>query len=139
MCGRDEETRTALETLAKVDSLPLTAIGFTPKVPEILSIADLFVTKPGPGSADEAAFMGVPTLVDGTSEPLFWEAPVLTMTEGQGLGLVARSEGEIVRKATVILNRKWSIPPVPYRFPDTLRQCIHEVCPKANLPVTKEA
>lgn len=50
-----------------------TFFGFTPLIPELMSISSLLITKSGGISICEALYMNLPSLFDATSEVLVWE------------------------------------------------------------------
>lgn len=50
-----------------------TFFGFTPLIPELMSISSLLITKSGGISICEALYMNLPSLFDATSEVLIWE------------------------------------------------------------------
>lgn len=51
-----------------VDILP-----FVEDIGSLFALADLLITKPGPGTINEAFSMKLPILIDGTGVPIFWE------------------------------------------------------------------
>lgn len=72
--GRDEARRQELNLVPLHSSNSMQVIGFTDKIAELMAIADLIVTKPGPGTIHEAITMGkAPILIDHTIPPVFWE------------------------------------------------------------------
>lgn len=83
LCGRNDAVADRIGSL----DLPYPAhvMGFTDRVPEYLSVSDLFVGKPGPGSVSEATALGVPVLLD-RSLALPQEAAVLRHVLDEGLG-----------------------------------------------------
>jgi 1,2-diacylglycerol 3-beta-galactosyltransferase len=63
VCGRNETLRTKLEDLAPSLPTPMTVLGFTDKIPELMRAADLLVTKAGPGTLAEANAAQLPVVV----------------------------------------------------------------------------
>jgi UDP-N-acetylglucosamine:LPS N-acetylglucosamine transferase len=63
VCGRNETLRSKLEDLAPALPTPMTIMGFTDKVPELMRAADLLVTKAGPGTLAEANAAQLPVVV----------------------------------------------------------------------------
>lgn len=71
--GANTKQRSVLE---KVNFGPLvskTVLGFTDLIPQLMAISTLLITKSGGISISEAIYMNLPTLMDATSEVLFWE------------------------------------------------------------------
>jgi 1,2-diacylglycerol 3-beta-galactosyltransferase len=63
VCGRNEAMRARLEETAATLPTPVTALGFTDRVPELFRAADLLVSKAGPGAIAEADAAQVPIVV----------------------------------------------------------------------------
>jgi 1,2-diacylglycerol 3-beta-galactosyltransferase len=63
VCGRNEAMRAKLEETAKGLPTPVTALGFTDRVPELFRAADLLVSKAGPGAIAEADAARLPIVV----------------------------------------------------------------------------
>ncbi|MDK3017292.1 glycosyltransferase [Pseudodonghicola flavimaris] len=83
LCGRNAALAAEIDAL----DLPYPAhvLGFTDRVPHYLSVSDVFIGKPGPGSVSEALALGVPVLLD-RSLALPQEAAVLRHVLDKGLG-----------------------------------------------------
>lgn len=63
VCGRNETLKTKLEEMAGALAMPMTILGFTNKIPELMRAADLLVTKAGPGTLAEANAAQLPVVV----------------------------------------------------------------------------
>ena len=63
VCGRNDALRTKLEDLSRTLAVPMTVLGFTDKIPELMRSADLLVTKAGPGTLAEANAAQIPVVV----------------------------------------------------------------------------
>ncbi len=63
VCGRNETLRAKIEDLAPSLPTPMTILGFTDKVPELMRAADLLVTKAGPGTLAEANAAQLPVVI----------------------------------------------------------------------------
>lgn len=75
--------------LRKVDLHPtntMTVMEFTDKIPELMTLADLIITKPGTTSITESMFMRLPILVDCTTPVLDWEQANIDMVVKYGIG-----------------------------------------------------
>ncbi len=63
----------------KINKIPLpktmsiTPLGFTKKIPELMVISDVFITKPGGLSTAEGIYAGIPLILDRTMPQLLWE------------------------------------------------------------------
>lgn len=63
VCGRNETLKAKLEEMAGALAMPMTILGFTNKIPELMRAADLLVTKAGPGTLAEANAAKLPVVV----------------------------------------------------------------------------
>ena len=63
VCGRNETLKAKLEEMASTLAMPMTILGFTNKIPELMRAADLLVTKAGPGTLAEANAAQLPVVV----------------------------------------------------------------------------
>ena len=63
VCGRNDALRAKIEELAGSLPTPMTVLGFTDKIPELMRAADLLVTKAGPGTLAEANAAHLPVVV----------------------------------------------------------------------------
>ena len=83
--------------LAKLKRLSgnITAMPFTEKMDELFSMADLIITKPGPGTINEVLSVKVPLLVDRTRTPLFWEQVNIDWVVDLKVGGVVKSFDEL--------------------------------------------
>lgn len=84
--GRNEDLREELEDLPLHPSNSLTAIGYTDQIADLMSISDVIITKPGPGTINEAIAMKLPILIDNTGISLFWERANVDMVLNYGIG-----------------------------------------------------
>ncbi|MDQ2872181.1 MAG: hypothetical protein M3R35_03515 [Candidatus Eremiobacteraeota bacterium] len=63
VCGRNDALRERLVELQETLPVPMTVMGFTDKIPELMRAADLLVTKAGPGTLAEANAAQLPVIV----------------------------------------------------------------------------
>lgn len=63
VCGRNETLREKIEEAAATLPTPMTILGFTDRIPELMRAADLLVTKAGPGTLAEANAAQLPMVV----------------------------------------------------------------------------
>jgi 1,2-diacylglycerol 3-beta-galactosyltransferase len=96
VCGRNETLRAKLEDLAPSLPTPMTILGFTDKIPELMRAADLLVTKAGPGTLAEANAAQLPVVVYDYVPGQ--ERGNVEFVRHNGIGLVAiHSTAEVVR------------------------------------------
>lgn len=96
ICGRNDTLRTKIEELAESLPTPMTVLGFTDKIPELMRAADLLVTKAGPGTLAEANAAQLPVVVYDYVPGQ--ERGNVDFVRNNGIGIVAiNSIKEIVR------------------------------------------
>lgn len=86
IAGRNNKLKKELEQLKLHPSNTLTAFGFTNRVSDLMAVSDLIVTKPGPGTINEAIAMKLPMLIDNTAISLFWERANVDIVLKYGIG-----------------------------------------------------
>ena len=96
VCGRNETLRAKIEDFARTLPTPMTVLGFTDKIPELMRAADLLVTKAGPGTLAEANAAQLPLVVYDYIPGQ--ERGNVDFVRNNGIGVVAiNSIAEIVR------------------------------------------
>ncbi|RTL04271.1 hypothetical protein EKK58_10685 [Candidatus Dependentiae bacterium] len=71
--GANTKQRSVIEKVHFGPLVTKTILGFTDLIPQLMAISTLLITKSGGISISEAIYMNLPTLMDATSEILFWE------------------------------------------------------------------
>jgi UDP-N-acetylglucosamine:LPS N-acetylglucosamine transferase len=86
LAGRNAKLKKEVEHLKLHPSNSLTVFGFTDRVSDLMAVSDLIITKPGPGTINEALAMKLPILIDNTDISLFWERANVDMVMKYGVG-----------------------------------------------------
>lgn len=84
--GKNLKLASKLEKLERYPSNALTTIPFTDKIHEFMILSDLLITKPGPGTINEAIVTKTPVLLDQTGTVLLWEKINIELTHARGIG-----------------------------------------------------
>lgn len=84
--GQSEHLHPQLERVHYPKNVSTTILGFTNKMPEIMAISDLFITKSGSVSLNEALYSGLPMLLDATTGSLVWEKMNREFVSEHGFG-----------------------------------------------------
>ncbi len=71
--GKSEYLRKSLEKISFPNHITREIIGFTDRMPDLMAVADLFITKSGSVSVNEAIYSNLPILLDATSTLIKWE------------------------------------------------------------------
>lgn len=83
-----------------------TIIGFTDRIPELMSVANLLITKSGSVTVNESIYAHVPMLLDGTSTVLHWESFNHDFVKRHGLGKIVKQKYQIPELVAKILSKK---------------------------------
>ena len=84
--GKSETLKSELGSIPIDPSNSLSVISFTNRVSDLIAISDVMITKPGPGTINEAVALHVPILVDHTSPCLDWERVNLDYVQNYQIG-----------------------------------------------------
>lgn len=99
--GRNRHLAERLSSLTLDPENRLEIVPFTEKVHELMAVSDLMITKPGPGSINEAMALKIPLILDRTSAPVYWEEINIDFVQSRGVGKAIYSLenlGEAVRQ-----------------------------------------
>jgi len=84
--GKNEKLARKLKKLELRPGNSMTVMPFTDKVADLMALSDLIITKPGPGTINEALAMKIPMLIDTTTTPLSWEKANIDLVIQYGVG-----------------------------------------------------
>ena len=73
----------------------MTVMGFTHRMADLMAIADLLITKPGPGTLTEAMTMQLPILADATAPILSWERANIHLIKQYKIGEVIQNFNQL--------------------------------------------
>lgn len=104
LAGRNQKLKKDLEQLKLHPSNTLSALSFTDRVSDLMAVSDLIVTKPGPGTINEALAMKLPILIDNTESSLFWERANVDMVLRYGVGQKIRKFSQVRDLLTTYLK-----------------------------------
>lgn len=93
--GKNSELGAKLSKIRIHPDNALTVLPFTEKIHDLMTLSDLLVTKPGPGTINEAIATRTPVLLDEIGGVLFWERVNLDLTEARGIGARIRNFSEL--------------------------------------------
>jgi processive 1,2-diacylglycerol beta-glucosyltransferase len=84
--GRNQELAEKIRKVKLNPSNSMTVMEFTDKVPDLMAMADLIITKPGTLSTTESLMMRLPILMDCTNSVISWEQANIDMIKSYGVG-----------------------------------------------------
>jgi len=102
--GRHSGILSKINSLKLPSYVSLTVLGFTQEIAELLSTADIYVTKPGPNSISEALQMNVPMIIATFGRILSWEKYNVNYVVQQSYGVRADSVHDIYREIKHLLE-----------------------------------
>ncbi|NGX37286.1 MAG: Processive diacylglycerol beta-glucosyltransferase [Chlamydiae bacterium] len=89
--GKNRKLAKKLKKIQPATGNSMDVIPFTEKVHELFAMADVIITKPGPGTINEAVSLEIPLLIDRTNDPLFWEQANIDLVLESGVGACIHS------------------------------------------------
>ena len=135
IAGRNNSLKKELEKLHLHPSNTLTAFGYTDRVSDLMAISDVIITKPGPGTINEAMAMKLPILIDNTDTSLFWERANVDIVLKYGVGQKIKKFKQVksllmtyLKDAKAIENTEHSFDGIPAnQFHLRIPEIIHEL------------
>ncbi len=103
--GKSNHLRQQINRIKFPKHISHTILGFTNRIPELMSIADLLITKSGGVSVNEAIYANLPMLIDATSTVLRWEQFTQQFIKNHGLGKVVKKSYRIPQVVTKMLGK----------------------------------
>jgi len=104
VCGHNDRLREHIESMKL--SYPFHCVGFTPKIPYFMQLADFFIGKPGPGCISEALVMGLPVIVERNAWTMVQERFNTDWIAQNQLGIVLPSFRQIACAVSTMLDRE---------------------------------
>lgn len=111
-------------------------IPFTYKVADLMSISNLFITKGGATSFNEARSMNLPVLFDNTQTNLFWEKGTLDFAEKKQVGESIKKFRYLKKTITKYLDKNYYQEKKnafqklqQINFNKEIEQIVHKMCP----------
>ena len=87
ICGTNRSLKRRMHYVARTTTMRMHVHGFTQRIPQMMSAADVMITKPGPGTIMEAVIKELPLLLDNVTEPMPQEKGNLRYALEQGVAL----------------------------------------------------
>jgi UDP-N-acetylglucosamine:LPS N-acetylglucosamine transferase len=96
LAGRNEELRAQAEEVAAKAKFPIKVIGYSEHIEQLMSAANVMISKLGGLTTYEAFACRVPIIADATTEPMPQEAGAADLIERQGAGVILSQASDIV-------------------------------------------
>jgi len=96
LAGRNEELRATAESLASQAPFPIKVIGYSEHVEQLMSAANVMISKLGGLTTFEALACRIPIIADAITEPMPQEAGTANLIIRRGAGILLRQAKDIV-------------------------------------------
>lgn len=103
-CGKSEEVSKELQKIVLKNGNTMTILGFTKQISDYMAVSDLFITKAGPGTIEEAFLLKLPILVDGTQGFIMWEKLNADLVTAYQVGSIVKEMDTLPVLITHYLN-----------------------------------
>jgi len=114
--GRSENLRPSLEKIPFPKHVTKTIIGFTNRMPDLMRISDILVTKSGSVSFNEGIYAHLPMILDDTSGVLNWEKMNHTLVKDHDLGNIVKRYFRLPTMVTELLADKDKLEKIKKNF-----------------------
>jgi UDP-N-acetylglucosamine:LPS N-acetylglucosamine transferase len=104
--GKSEHLRKSFNRITFPKNISTTILGFTDRIPDLMHIADLFITKSGSVSVNEALYAQLPMLLDGTTTVMQWEQFNHQFIVKNQFGAIIKKSYKIPTMVTRLLTNK---------------------------------
>lgn len=104
--GKSEHLRKSLNRIDFPEHISTTMLGFTDRIPDLMRISDVLLTKSGSVSVNEAIYAQLPLLLDGTSTVLQWEQLNHRFIQKNQIGNIIKRSYSIPSLVTTMLTNK---------------------------------
>lgn len=136
--GRNKKLAQEAYQIAPLQGNSIQVMSFTEHVHELFAVADLLITKPGPGTLNEAFSQKLPILIDYTSVPIYWEKVNIDLVVSKKVGSFIPSfekAPELVRQFLYDEQLREEVARAyrtfaPNQFGSKIKHLIEELCPE---------
>jgi processive 1,2-diacylglycerol beta-glucosyltransferase len=96
LAGRNEDLRAEAEAVAAKAKFPIKVIGYSENIEQLMSAANVMISKLGGLTTFEAFACRVPIIADATTQPMPQEAGAADLIERRGAGVLLNRVGDVV-------------------------------------------
>jgi UDP-N-acetylglucosamine:LPS N-acetylglucosamine transferase len=143
--GKNEALREKISKLKPVNpAMTLQPIGFTQEIPQLMTMADVVVTKPGPGSVYEAIACKTPIICNNIGMQIPWETANIDLVVKNHLGFAVNKIKELEPSVRNIIDNVWLRNQIqrnmkrfhPLRFNHEIKKIVYQM--RAHKPASGE-
>src|SRR5215204_4723517 len=141
LAGKNEELRLEAEEIAKTAKFPVKVIGYSDEIEQLMSAANVMISKLGGLTTFEALACRLPIIADATTPPMPQEAGTVNLIADKGAGILLEKTTDIVLTVRNLVNNAekyaaMKAATVNLAIPNSTQKIIEEIA--ALLPPTKE-
>ena len=103
-CGKDEKLKSKMDNFSRKANVPITSLGFTLEIPNLMSASNVIVTKPGPGTIVEAISKDLPIIIDNTAYTMWQERGNVSYVKENNIGKVISKIEELTPTIKELVN-----------------------------------
>ncbi len=104
--GKSEHLRRSIHNIKFPSYISYTILGFTNRVPDLMLVSDILITKSGSVSFNEALYAQLPMLLDGTSPAITWEQFNHRFLKQKQFGMIIKRSYNTSTMVTSLLSNK---------------------------------
>jgi UDP-N-acetylglucosamine:LPS N-acetylglucosamine transferase len=141
LAGKNEALKADAESLAAFAQFPIKVIGYSEQVEQLMSAANVMISKLGGLTTFEAFACRLPIIADGITEPMPQEAGTASLLVKRGAGVILKRASDIVPviRRMVEDSAHYSAmraATIGLAFPNATRQIVEEIT--ALIPATEK-
>ena len=142
LAGRNEALKADAESLAEVAQFPIKVIGYSEQVEQLMSAANVMISKLGGLTTFEAFACRVPIIADGITAPMPQEAGTASLVVKRGAGVILQRASDIVPVVRRMVEDSahysaMRAATIGLALPNATRQIVEEIT--ALIPTTDQA
>jgi len=93
--GKNDALREAIQAIETTANVKITIVGFTQRIPELMALSNVIITKSGPSTIAEALQLKLPMIIDQSGATLDHESKHAGFVSTNNLGLVLNRKREL--------------------------------------------
>jgi UDP-N-acetylglucosamine:LPS N-acetylglucosamine transferase len=146
LAGKNEDLRVAAESIAKEAPFPIKVIGYSDEVEQLMSAANVMISKLGGLTTFEALACRVPIIADVITDPMPQEAGTARLIAQRGAGVMLNRASDVVSEVRRMMEdevhySRMRAATVGLAIPNATRYIVEEIAaliPQPEKPVLNE-
>lgn len=147
LAGKNEDLRIAAESIAKEAPFPIKVIGYSDEIEQLMSAANVMISKLGGLTTFEALACRVPIIADVITDPMPQEAGTARLIAQRGAGVMLSRASDVVGEVRRMMEdevhySRMRAATAGLALPNATRYIVEEIAaliPKPETPVLNEA